>query len=233
MLSRNTSIGTSVTTPEQQQYMANHSMALSAIGQNFLNRSTSTPDLLNQVTPDGMHYQNGYRVPDPRMVQYQTNRGSFHENKMMDYYQQHAASRPYYGLDHQQQQQQQQQYPQQLAAPPSYPAYTPLSYGNAFRYPSEYQQPPAASTQNVPTHVLQPLDSTPYQPRRSESTSPTLSSPPLQKAPNPFHSNHNISRSTVQDLSDSDDSDDDGDLFRIIEKKKKERQKQQWMHQHQ
>lgn len=231
MLSRNTSIGTSVTTPEQQQFMANHNMALSAIGQNFLNRSTSSPDLLNQLTPDGMHYQSNYRVPDPRMAQqYQANRTSIHENKMMDYHQQHATPRPYYGIE---QQHQQQHYPQQLAAPPSYPAYTPAGYGSVPRYPSEYQQPPTTSTNNVPTHVLQPLDNASYQPRRSENASPTLSSPSMQKVPNPFHSNHNMTGPSAQVSSDSDDSDDDGDLFRIIEKKKKERQKQEWMQQQQ
>ncbi|ORY97697.1 hypothetical protein BCR43DRAFT_490211 [Syncephalastrum racemosum] len=229
--------------PQHQRQLSNGSAVNLAIGASFLNRSSSTPDLL--IHPPGVSGPTSGTDPyaSDRMMQ-----------AAYDYrnpQQRHSKTLPTYAYNNQHHQPQQPQ-PQ---AQPQYHPQQPYQY-HLQQQQQQQQQFATTSTpppipENVPTHILQPMASTSastatssyssaYRNNQSPPAPPSAPSsstyPVQQQQQRSPHRNYNYSyyddglsdTEQPQDngLSDSDDSDDDGDLLRIIEKKKKQAERE-------
>ncbi|KAI8338101.1 hypothetical protein BC941DRAFT_424608 [Chlamydoabsidia padenii] len=201
---------------------------------NYLNRSSSTPDLLANPTlpyygqyPGGTPYlqhQNTYPL-------YEHNRQSLYDDRgTPSYYQQGISPYPT------QQQQQQQHIPynnnnlDRASTSPSssISSYSPYQHhrmgSEEYRpmgIPSPQQQalpPPPLLIDDVPTKVLQPMSTT----TSSHSTINRFRTDGNNSARRHCNDTATQNMAVISDDDDDDDDDsDDGDLFVIIERKKK------------
>ncbi|KAI9260747.1 hypothetical protein BDA99DRAFT_605742 [Phascolomyces articulosus] len=219
-LSRNTSASTNLTTPDAYYSSAGRNIIVTAGSQTYLNRSSSTPDLLNNppipppsATPSGSVFSTIRPNTNTTTNTNNNNRTSYYD----------ATSNFDYA-------QQQQPYPRTTSYQQQY---------QTRQTSNDYNS--TTTTINVPTHVLQPLPSSSSNYGYTNQRSPVNN---VQSKPRMPHrnydysfyddstdseteSNNNTNNNNQIPLSsdDSDDSDDDGDLLRIIEKKKKKEER--------